>query len=77
MTDVNERVASELELIPRGSPEQNDFRALYEVKRLRALGAKSNRYLAPHQVIEKATATIRETVSGFEPEYDPALLDLP
>lgn len=65
---MNERVASELELIPRGSPEQNDFRAL---------GAKSNRYLTPHQVIEKATATIRETVSGFEPEYDPALLDLP
>lgn len=74
---MNEQVASELELIPRGGFEQNELRMLYQMERSRALGVNSEEYLTPAQVLDRATAMVRETAPEFEPGYDSALLDLP
>jgi hypothetical protein len=71
---VNAQVNAELELIPRGSFSQNKLRSLYQMTRANALGANAEEPLSAREVLERATAMIREDDPSFEPLYDAALL---
>jgi hypothetical protein len=72
--DVNAQVNAELALIPRGSFSQNKLRSLYQMTRANALGVNAEAPLSAREVLERATAMIREDDPGFEPDYDPMLI---
>lgn len=73
MDSVNSRVTSELELIPRGTFQQNMFRALYQMHRLNALGPKPEHLLSAQGAVDRAAAMVRADDPAFVPQYDPAL----
>jgi hypothetical protein len=70
-----QQVLAELELIPRGDPSQNMFRAVYEQHGLHVLGRQPTERLTAREVVERAAA-VREYDSAFEPRLAPEMLNL-
>jgi hypothetical protein len=61
-------VAKELEGIPRGGPDQNMYRMVYEQVRLNGLGPRAQVGATPQAAHEFALRTVREDQPSFEPE---------
>jgi hypothetical protein len=61
-------VAKELEAIPRGGPDQNMYRMVYEQVRLSGLESKAQVEATPQAAHEFALRTVREHQPSFEPE---------
>jgi hypothetical protein len=72
---ANAQVNRELKLIPRGDFNQSKLRMLYQMIRSNALGANAEEALPARQVLEQATAMIRQQAPAFEPRYDAQLFD--
>lgn len=70
---INERVARELDLIPRGErgSDQNMLRALYQMIRSHSLGERSTDRWTAEECLAKAIETIRER----SPHFEPTLID--
>ena len=73
--DLNEQVGRELDLIPRGSPgnQQQEFRARYEMRRLASLGSNPEVSEKRRETIAHVVAEIRRDDPGFEPAFDSRL----
>jgi len=61
-------VAKELEAIPRGGPDQNMYRMVYEQVRLNGLGSQAQVDATPQAALEFALRTVREHAADFQPE---------
>jgi hypothetical protein len=69
-----EQTRSELALIPRGDAAQNEFRMIFNARRLNSLSAHPEGQTDIRSVIEESAASVSATRPGFEPVYDPKLL---
>jgi len=75
VTDPRAQNDRELALIPRGDQAQNDFRMLFNSRRLNSLGANPEGPTDLRSVFDGVVAAIRATYPDFEPQYDPRLFD--
>jgi hypothetical protein len=77
MDAVNEQVARELELIPRGDLNQNLLRMNFQMLRANALGANADQSLTAAEALARAVAMVRQNDAAFEPRFDAALTATP
>jgi hypothetical protein len=61
-------VATELDAIPRGGPDQNQYRMVYEQVRLNGLGSKAQVEATPQAAHDFALRTVRGHHPNFQPE---------
>lgn len=66
---MREKVADELEHIPRGSFEQNMLRGFYQSLRMNSLG-KNPQYASREGVMKACIDAIKKSYPKFEPDYD-------
>ena len=69
LNKMRERVADELEHIPRGSFEQNMLRGFYQSLRMNSLG-KSPQYTSKEEVLQACLQALKKSYPNFEPDYD-------
>jgi hypothetical protein len=73
MESVNQQVARELDLIPRGDLNQNLLRMNFQMLRANALGANPEQPLSAAEALGRAIAMVQQNDPTFEPRFDPAL----
>lgn len=67
---MRETVHEELKHIPRGSIQQNMFRALYEMARMESMGKKARTPNSRQAVMKACLDHYKKTEPNFEPQYD-------
>jgi hypothetical protein len=67
---MRETVHEELKHVPRGSLEQNMFRALYESARMNSMGKKAQSPDSKEAVLKACLDHYKKTNPDFEPQYD-------
>lgn len=73
MSEQQKQVDRELAFIPRGSDAQNEFRMVFNARRLNSLGVKPEGPTDLRAVFEACLASVRANYPDFEPEFDPRL----
>jgi hypothetical protein len=66
---MREKVADELEHIPRGSFEQNMFRGFFQSLRMNSLG-RSPQYSNLKEVLDACLKALSKSYPNFDPQYD-------
>lgn len=66
---MRDKVAEELEHIPRGSFEQNMFRGFFQSLRMNSLG-KNPQYSDVKEVLNACLKALKKSYPNFEPDYD-------
>jgi hypothetical protein len=75
MDPVQEQVAEELALIPRGGLSQNLLRMNYQMIRSNALGANPDEPLTAARTLESCVAMVKQFDPTFVPRFDRRLVD--
>lgn len=69
MRSINEIVAAELGMYPKGGLAQNIFRAVYQNLRAHSLGRKGAEVMTADTVRHRAIDLVRIHFPDFKPEY--------
>ncbi len=70
LSKMRETVHEELKHIPRGSIEQNMFRAQYQVGRMNSMGKKAQNPDSKEAVMKDILEFYKKKYPDFEPQYD-------